>query len=260
MNEKENEQNRITESELVETLQNLNKYREKIAQMKPEDFKPTGEYFQIEGTTFQLKMSPEASRGDLLYVLSYIRDLVKRKLRTLSSEEEDKPKEKNNKAMDKEKVKDYLWNYFFPITSASEEERRGMYRCAIEDGYLLYEDDLYEWERKQQWEEFDRLIDEMIKDYAKSVFEDRKRDFSRCYDEPMFSPQLRWNEKYLTPELESFTPIIAIQDLVDYKYVVCALPDEKVDFMLMQKERTPVVVAQYDSLDEMVRDGWCVGS
>ena len=162
--------------------------------------------------------------------------------------------------MDKEKVKDYLWNYFFPITSASEEERRGMYRCAIEDGYLIYEGDLYEWERKQQWEEFDRLIDEMIKDYARSVFEDRKRDFSRCYDQPMFSPQLRWNEKYLTPELESFTPIIAIQDLVDYKYVVCALPDEKVDFMLMQKERTPVVVAQYDSLDEMVRDGWCVGS
>lgn len=98
MNEKENEQNRITESELVETLQNLNKYREKIAQMKPEDFKPTGEYFQIEGTTFQLKMSPEASRGDLLYVLSYIRDLVKRKLRTLSSEEEDKPKEKKQQS------------------------------------------------------------------------------------------------------------------------------------------------------------------
>ena len=161
---------------------------------------------------------------------------------------------KNNKAMDKEKVKDYLWNYFFPITSASEEERRGMYRCAIEDGYLLYEDDLYEWERKRQWEEFDRLIDE------KSVFDSRKKDFYRCYDEPMFSPQLRWNEKYLTPELESFTPIIAIQDLVDYKYVVCAIPDEKVEFMLMQKERTPVVVVQYDSLDEMVCDGWCVGS
>lgn len=96
MNEKENEQNRITESELVETLQNLNKYREKIAQMKPEAFRPTGEYFQIEGTTFQLKMSPEATRGDLQYFLSYIRDLVKRKLRTVSSEEEDKLKEKNN--------------------------------------------------------------------------------------------------------------------------------------------------------------------
>ena len=87
--------------------------------------------------------------------------------------------------MDKEKVKNYLKNYFFPITSASQEERRGMYRGAVEDGYLHYEGDLTEWERKRQWEEFDRL---------------------------------------------------------------------------MQLERTPVVVAQYDSLDEMVRDGWCVGS
>ena len=162
--------------------------------------------------------------------------------------------------MDKEKVKDYLWNYFFPITSVSQEERRGMYRCAIEDGYLHYECDLTEGERKRQWEEFDWLIDEMIEDYAKSVFERRKRDFTRCYDQPMFSPQLRWNEKYLTPELEGFTPIIAIQDLVDCKCVVSAIPRGKVEFMLMQLERTPVVVAQYDSLDEMVRDGWCVGS
>ena len=95
MNEKENGQIRITEAELIETLQNINKYRKKIAQMKPEDFKPTGEFFQIAGTTFQLKMSPEATRADLLYFLSYIEDLVKRKLRTLSSEEEDKRKIRN---------------------------------------------------------------------------------------------------------------------------------------------------------------------
>ena len=167
---------------------------------------------------------------------------------------------KNNKTMEKEKVKNYLKNYFFPITSASEEERRGMYRGAIEYGYLHYEGDLTEGERKRQWEEFDLLIDEMIEDYEKSVFERRKRDFSQCYDQPMFSPQLRWNEKYITPEMEDYTPIIAIQDLVDYKYVVCAIPSNKVEFMLMQMKRTPIVVAQYDSLDEMVRDGWCVGS
>ena len=86
MNENETKPNLITEAELIETLQNLNKYREKVAQMKSEDFKPTGEYFQIEGTTFQLKVSPEATRGDLLYFLSHIEDLVKRKLRTLSEE------------------------------------------------------------------------------------------------------------------------------------------------------------------------------
>ena len=93
MNKKENGQSRITESELIETLQNLNKYKEKIAQMKPEDFKPTGEYFQIEGTTFQLKVSPEATRGDLLFFLSDIEEHVRRNLRTLSSGSNTKGKE-----------------------------------------------------------------------------------------------------------------------------------------------------------------------
>ena len=88
MNEKENGQNSISEAELIETLQNLNKYKEKITQMKPKDFKPTGEFFQIEGTTFQLKMSPEATRGDYLYFISYLEEMVERKLREVSSEEE----------------------------------------------------------------------------------------------------------------------------------------------------------------------------
>ena len=85
MNEKENGKIRITEAELIETLQNLNKYREKIAQMKPGDFKPTGKFFQIKGTTFQLKMSPEATRGDLLYFLSYIEENVRRRLHAQQS-------------------------------------------------------------------------------------------------------------------------------------------------------------------------------
>ena len=69
-------------------------------------------------------------------------------------------------------------------------ERRGMYRCVIEDGYLHYEGDLTEWERKRQWEELDRLIDEMIEDYEKSVFERRKR-------------KLRTDEICLTNKTES---------------------------------------------------------
>ena len=88
MNEIENTQNSITEAELRETLQNLNKYKEKITQMKPEDFKPTGEFFTIEGTTFQLKISPEATHGDYLYFISYLEEMVERKLREVSSEEE----------------------------------------------------------------------------------------------------------------------------------------------------------------------------
>ena len=91
-------------------------------------------------------------------------------------------------------------------------------------------------------------------------FERQKKQFAIHYDQPIVSPQLRWNAKYRTPEMEGYTPIIAIQDLVDYHYVVCAIPNEKVEFMLMQLNRTPVVVAQYNTLDEMMLDGWRMGN
>ena len=84
--------------------------------------------------------------------------------------------------------------------------------------------------------------------------------FKKHYDEPMFSPLLKWNDKYKTPELEGYTPIIAINDLVKYNYVVCAIPHEKVEFMLMQLNRTDKVLAEYDSLEKMVEDGWRMGT
>ena len=84
--------------------------------------------------------------------------------------------------------------------------------------------------------------------------------FNECYESPMFSPQLKWNEKYITPELQDYTPIIAIMDLVKYNYVVCAIPNEKVELMLIQLNRTDKVLAKYDSLEEMVEDGWCMGT
>ena len=84
--------------------------------------------------------------------------------------------------------------------------------------------------------------------------------FKEQYDEPMYSPQLKWNVKYKTPDLEDYTPIIAIMDLVKYNYVVCAIPNEKVKFMLCQLHRTDKVLAEYDSLEAMVEDGWCMGT
>ncbi len=95
---------------------------------------------------------------------------------------------------------------------------------------------------------------------TKSEFERQRAMFAEHYDTPIVSPQLRWNEKYLTPELENYTPIIAINDLVYKKYVVCAIPKEKVEFMLMQIRRTDIVLAEYASLDEMVLDGWRMGT
>ena len=94
----------------------------------------------------------------------------------------------------------------------------------------------------------------------KSEIKRQLKMFKEQYDEPMYSPQLKWNVKYKTPDLEDYTPIIAIMDLVNYNYVVCAIPNEKVKFMLCQLHRTDKVLVEYDSLEAMVEDGWCMGT
>lgn len=116
-----------------------------------------------------------------------------------------------------------------------------------------------------------RIIVDGIKDFEEDVvirtlddvleeIECRKKEFKEHYDSPIVSPQLRWNKKYKTTELEKFTPIIAINDLVNRNYVVCAIPNKKVEMFLMQDSRTDKVIAEYNSLEEMVEDGWRMGS
>lgn len=116
-----------------------------------------------------------------------------------------------------------------------------------------------------------RIIVDGIKDFEEDVvirtlddvleeIERRKQEFKEHYDSPNVSPQLRWNKKYKTPEFEGCIPIIAINDLVDRKYVVCAIPNEEVEMFLMQITRTDKVIAEYKTLEEMVEDGWRMGS
>lgn len=162
--------------------------------------------------------------------------------------------------MNKEKITRFLKNEGISLPHSYEKERRGLYNYAIECEYLQPMENLSESEWERQWKEFNQIIDEMEVEYARYIYDKRYGEFKQHYDTPICAPLLRWNKKYHKPELKEFTPIIAINDLCDYKYVVCAIPNEKVEFMLMQIERTPVVVAEYTKLEDMVRDGWCVGS
>lgn len=90
-------------------------------------------------------------------------------------------------------------------------------------------------------------------------FERQIRMIKEIYDCPQFSPQMHWNLKYKTEEFKNNTPYISIKDLIDYKYVICAIPDEEVEFMMMEFNRRKVV-AEYDSLEVMVADGWRLGT
>lgn len=135
----------------------------------------------------------------------------------------------------------------------------------VELHILMYLTDIFSEEDLKQ------MIVDGIKDFEENVviktlddvleeIESRKQEFKEHYDNPIVSPQLRWNKKYKTTELENYTPIIAIKDLVERNYVVCAIPNEKVESMLMHLPRTDKVIAEYSSLEEMVNDGWRMGS
>ena len=65
------------ESEMLDILRKLDDYRQKLKQLNPKDFKPPSDYFQLGETPFQVKLSPEAKLGDLLYILDHIEEHVK---------------------------------------------------------------------------------------------------------------------------------------------------------------------------------------
>lgn len=82
--------------------------------------------------------------------------------------------------------------------------------------------------------------------------------FQRVYEDAMYAPLLRWNPKFKTNETNEFdgmTPYICLNDICNYNYVVCAIPDEEVTMMLQERFRRKVI-AKYDTLEEMVKDGW----
>ncbi len=86
------------------------------------------------------------------------------------------------------------------------------------------------------------------------------RLISEVYEEAMYAPLLRWNLKFKTKEFDGMTPYISIKDICDYKYVVCAIPDEE---LIEKLHKGPLyemnrrkVISEYKSIEEMVEDGW----
>ena len=65
------------ESEMLDILRKIDDYRQKLKQLDPKDFTPPSDYFQLGETPFQVKLSPEAKLGDLLYILDHIEEHVK---------------------------------------------------------------------------------------------------------------------------------------------------------------------------------------
>ena len=87
------------------------------------------------------------------------------------------------------------------------------------------------------------------------------RQFQQAYDDALFSPLLKWNLKYKTKEFDGMAPYICINDICNYKYVVCAIPDAEVtkmrhEYGMLQELNRRKVIVEYNSIEEMVEAGW----
>ena len=97
----------------------------------------------------------------------------------------------------------------------------------------------------------------------KKEFNRQVKLFKERYEEPMFSPMLKWNPKFLTAELENEIPYISISDLCSDNYCICSIPKEEAEFLspgfcMMQMSRHNIIV-EYSTLEELVEDGWKMG-
>ena len=159
-----------------------------------------------------------------------------------------------------EAYKRHLRNYL-----GSSSSREHLYRREIEDGYMLPHDDISERRAEEQWETFNRLLDELETESREREYDHQKRMLEKMYNVPSYSPLMHWNEMYQTEEFDGLVPLICIKDLCDRKYVISAVSEEKVSkdietrYLPFQYQRG-VFVVEYESIDAMVRDGWRVGS
>ena len=77
--------------------------------------------------------------------------------------------------INEESYKKHLRNHIGEDTS-----RRALYNLDIEDGFLMPESDLTEYEAKQQWETFNRLLDEVEKESDEGSMPIRKTCCKGC--------------------------------------------------------------------------------
>lgn len=156
--------------------------------------------------------------------------------------------------MKEEEMKRFIQNYFYDF-----ENWESLYRGAIEFCVLLPEDEMEELEIENNKRKVMELYIERQEELEACEHARQKKLFLEHYNSPICSPRLHWNEEYLTEELEGTVPYISIQDLVDHHYVICAIPKEETGSMMCELKRR-TVVAEYETLDELVADGWRMGS
>jgi hypothetical protein len=78
----------------------------------------------------------------------------------------------------------------------------------------------------------------------------QKRNLKAIYSAASLAPVFKENAKFCVNQFAELMPYIAYGDVMSYKFVIRATSDYN------DKSETNSVIVEYDSIDELVNDGW----
>ena len=86
-----------------------------------------------------------------------------------------------------------------------------------------------------------------------SDFEYQKKNLEAIYSAASMAPVFKSNPKHCTGKFADLTPYISYNDVMSYKFIIRGRPnDEHNSFDFQERE----IIAEYDSLESLVNDGW----
>jgi len=94
---------------------------------------------------------------------------------------------------------------------------------------------------------------ELAPEKKESDFEYQKKNLEAIYSAASMSPVFKSNPKYCTGKFAELTPYISYNDVMSYKFIIRGRPVGEVN-TFDAKDRE--IIAEYDSLESLVNDGW----
>jgi hypothetical protein len=95
-----------------------------------------------------------------------------------------------------------------------------------------------------------KTLEELKSEKKESDFEYQKRNLEAIYSAASLAPVFKENTKFCINQFAGLMPYIAYGDVMANKYVIRAGSDYN------DKSETNSVIVEYDSIDELVNDGW----
>lgn len=83
----------------------------------------------------------------------------------------------------------------------------------------------------------------------------QKKNLEAIYNTASMAPVFKSNPKYCTGKFADLTPYISYNDVMGYKFIIRGRPiGVHNSFDAQERE----IIAEYDSLESLVNDGWCL--